>query len=412
MSSPPPATRAWPAEGLTRVPYWIYQDEDIYRREQERIFRGATWNFLGLEAELPRPGDYKTGFVGEMPVVAARDGTGELRVFENRCAHRGALICIKDRGNAKEFACVYHNWTYDLQGNLTGVAFRRGIQGKGGMPADAKPEHGAPRKFRVANYCGLVFATLSEATPPIEEYLGAEVAARVRRVMKGPVKPLGGYSQVFPNNWKLYLDNVKDTYHASLLHSFFATFRLNRLSQQGGVIVGGDGGSHVSYTMMHTDTGGDEYEKAGMRSAAGGYRLEAPEMLDAVDEIGDGISLQILGVFPGFVLQQIMNSLAVRQVVPRGVRETELVWTCFGYADDDETMLERRMKQANLIGPAGYISMEDGAATAFVQRGIEGASDRAAFVEMGGRDAGSSESRVSETSVRGLWQAYRRHMGL
>jgi anthranilate 1,2-dioxygenase large subunit/terephthalate 1,2-dioxygenase oxygenase component alpha subunit len=185
---------------------------------------------------------------------------------------------------------------------------------------------------------------------------------------------------------------------------------LNRLSQKGGVIVSRDGGNHVSYTMMRTDTGGDDYEKAGMRSAQGGYRLEAPELLDAVDEIGDGISLQILAVFPGFVLQQIMNSLAVRQVLPKGVTQTELVWTCFGYADDDESMMERRMRQANLIGPAGYISLEDGAATSFVQRGVEGASDRAAFVEMGGRDVASGESRVSETSVRGFWQAYRRHM--
>ena len=404
--------RTWPAEGLARVPYWVYQDEDIYRREQERIFRGATWNFLGLEAELPAPGDFKTTFVGEMPVVVTRDGKGRLRAFENRCAHRGALLCIKQRGNAKEFACVYHNWTYDLEGNLTGVAFRRGIQGKGGMPADAKPETGAPRKFRVASFCGLIFATLSEATPPLEDALGPEIAARIRRVMKEPIRLLGGYSQMFSNNWKLYLDNVKDTYHASLLHSFFTTFRLNRLSQKGGVIVGGDGGNHVSFTMMRTDTGSDEYERAGVRSAARGYRLEAPELLESVDEIGDGISLQILGVFPGFVLQQIMNSLAVRQVLPKGVAETELVWTCFGYVTDDEAMTERRMKQANLIGPAGYISMEDGAATAFVQRGVQGAAERAAFVEMGGRGVGSDESRVSETSVRGLWQAYRRHMEL
>jgi terephthalate 1,2-dioxygenase oxygenase component alpha subunit len=280
------------------------------------------------------------------------------------------------------------------------------------MPADARPEYGAPRQLRVSVFSGLVFGTLSQATPPVGEYLGPEIAARVRRVMKEPVRILGGYSQVFPNNWKLYLDNVKDTYHASLLHSFFATFRLNRLSQQGGVIVGGDGGSHVSYTMMRTDTGGDEYEKAGMRSAAGGYRLEAPELLESVDELGDGISLQILGVFPGFVLQQIMNCLAVRQVLPKGVGETELAWTCFGYASDDETMTERRLKQANLVGPAGYISMEDGAATAFVQRGVKGAAERSAFVEMGGRGVASDESRVSETSVRGLWQAYRRHMDL
>jgi anthranilate 1,2-dioxygenase large subunit/terephthalate 1,2-dioxygenase oxygenase component alpha subunit len=405
-------SRVWPEEGVTRVPYWVYQDEEIYRCEQERVFRGATWNFLGLEAELPKPGDFKTTFVGEMPVVVTRDAQGELRCFENRCAHRGALLCLKDCGNAKEFACVYHNWTYDLEGNLTGVAFRRGIQGKGGMPADAKPESEAPRKLRVETLCGLVFGTLSEATPPVERFLGAEVVAKVRRVMKEPVRVLGGYSQVFPNNWKLYMDNVKDTYHASLLHLFFTTFRLNRLEQKGGVIVGGDGGSHVSFTMMKTDRGAGEYEKAGMRSAKGGLTLEAPQVIESVDEIGDGITLQILAVFPGFILQQIMNSLAVRVMLPKGVGRCELVWTCFGYASDDAKMTELRLKQSNLVGPAGYISMEDGAATGFVQRGVAGASGRASFVEMGGRGVASDESRVNETSVRGMWQAYRKHMGL
>jgi len=405
-------SRVWPAEGITRVPYWVYQDEAVYAREQERIFRGATWNFLGLEAELPDAGDFKTTFVGDMPVVVTRDEAGELRCFENRCAHRGALLCLKQRGNAREIACVYHNWTYNLQGDLTGVAFRRGIQGKGGMAADAKPECHGPRKLRVATACGLMFATLSAATPPLEEYLGPEILQRIRRVMKAPLKLLGGYSQIFPNNWKLYLDNVKDTYHASLLHTFFTTFRLNRLSQKGGVIVGGDGGNHVSFTMMKTDARGDEYEKAGMRSAKDGYRLESPALLDSVDEIGDGITLQILAVFPGFVLQQIMNSLAVRQVLPKGVGRTELVWTCFGFESDDAAMSERRLKQANFIGPAGFISMEDGAATGFVQRGVQGAPDFAAVIEMGGATVASDESRVTETSVRGLWQAYRRHMGL
>ena len=404
--------RVWPSEGLTRVPYWIYQDENVYAREQERIYRGATWNFLGLEAELRDAGDFKTTFVGDMPVVVTRDERGALNCFENRCAHRGALLCLKDRGSAKEIACVYHNWTYDLQGNLTGVAFRRGIKGQGGMPEDAQPESQAPRKLRVTTFCGLVFATLSEATPPFERYVGAEVAARIRRVMKEPVRVLGGYSQILPSNWKLYFENVKDTYHASLLHLFFSTFRLNRLEQKGGVIVGGEGGSHASFTMMKTDSSGDEYERAGMRSVSGGYRLEAPQMLDSVDEFGDGVTLQILTVFPGFVLQQIMNCLAVRQVLPKGVGRTELVWTAFGYASDDDEMAERRMKQANLVGPSGYISLEDGAATGFVQRGAQGAAGHASVVEMGGRGVASSESRVTETSVRGLWQQYRKHMEL
>jgi anthranilate 1,2-dioxygenase large subunit/terephthalate 1,2-dioxygenase oxygenase component alpha subunit len=405
-------SRTWPAEGLARVPYWVYQDESVYAREQERIYRGASWNFLGLEAELPNPGDFKTTFVGEMPVVVTRDESGEIRCFENRCAHRGALLCLEDRGSAKEIACVYHNWTYDLRGNLTGVAFRRGIKAQGGMPEDAQPESQAPRKLRVTVFCGLMFATLSEATPPFERYVGPEVAARVRRVMKEPVRVLGSYSQILPSNWKLYFENVKDTYHASLLHLFFSTFRLNRLEQKGGVIVGGEGGSHVSFTMMKTDSSGDEYEKAGMRSVSGGYRLEAPQMLESVDEYGDGITLQILTVFPGFVLQQILNCLAVRQVLPKGPGKTELVWTAFGYASDGEAMTQRRIRQANLVGPSGYISLEDGAATGFVQRGVQGGAAHASVVEMGGRRVESSESRVTETSVRGFWQQYRGHMGL
>jgi anthranilate 1,2-dioxygenase large subunit/terephthalate 1,2-dioxygenase oxygenase component alpha subunit len=149
-----------------------------------------------------------------------------------------------------------------------------------------------------------------------------------------------------------------------------------------------------------------------MRSVSGGYRLEAPQMLESEDEFGDGVTLQILAAFPGFVLQQIMNCLAVRQVLPKGVGKTELVWTAFGYASDDEKMTERRMKQANLVGPAGYISLEDGAATGFVQRGVAGASAWSSVVEMGGRGVESNDSRLTETSVRGFWQEYRRHMGV
>ncbi|HEY4372202.1 MAG TPA: Rieske 2Fe-2S domain-containing protein [Burkholderiales bacterium] len=402
--------RAWPAEGLRRVPYWVYQDEDIYAREQEKIFRGPVWNFLCLEAELPAPNTYRTSDIGDMPVVVTRDAEGKLHAFENRCAHRGALLALKRSGEAKEIACIYHNWTYDLAGKLQGVAFRRGIAGKGGMPADAKPECNAPRQVRLEVYHGVVFGTLADATPPMEEYLGPDVAEKFRRVMNRPVKPLGGYTQMLNSNWKLYMENVKDSYHASLLHVFFAKFRINRLTHKGGVIVNGDGGCHVSFS--HEGASGNEYEKAGVRSAAGTFVLEAPELVASVDEWGDGGTIQILSVFPGFVLQQIKNCLAVRRVVPRGVRQTELIWTAFGYADDDEAMTQRRLVQANLIGPAGFISMEDGAATGFVQRGVAGASDYQSFVEMGGAGVASDESRVTETSVRGMWQAWRRHMGL
>ena len=402
--------RSWPAEGATRVPYWVYQDPQTYEAEQARIFRGPTWSYLCLEAELPEPGSFLTTFVGDMPVVVARDPAGAIHAFENRCAHRGALICMEARGKAERFSCIYHNWTYDHAGNLTNVAFRRGIAGKGGMSADAKPESQSPKKLRTASLGGLVFGTLSQEVPSLEDYIGPEVLPRLKRVLKKPLKLLGTYTQVLPNNWKLYMDNVKDTYHASLLHLFFTRFRINRLTQGGGVFVSADGAHHCTYTQMVEDKG-DAYEKDGMRSAGSqAFTLENPEVLQQVDEFGDGVSIQILSLFPGFVLHQIRNSLAARQVVPKGVERTELHWTLFGFADDDEAMTKRRLLQANLVGPAGYISMEDGAATGFVQRGIAGSPDRTSVIEMGGAGVASDDSRITETAVRGLWQAWRRHM--
>ena len=404
--------KSWPAEGVTRVPYWVYQDAEVYKEEQAKIWRGRTWSYLCLEAELPEPQSFVTTFVGDMPVVVTRDANGVLHAWENRCAHRGALVAMQARGKVERFTCIYHNWTYDHAGNLANVAFRRGIAGKGGMAPDAKPESQAPKKLRVASLDGLVFGTLSPETPSLEDYIGPQILPRLRRVLKKPLKVLGAYTQVLPNNWKLYMDNVKDTYHASLLHMFFTRFRINRLTQKGGVFVSTDGAHHCTYTEMVEDKG-DAYEKDGMRSAGSStsqFRLEAPELLEQVDELGDGVSIQILTLFPGFVLHQIRNSLAARQVVPKGVERTELHWTLFGFADDDEAMTRRRLMQANLVGPAGYISMEDGAATGFVQRGIAGSPDRTSVIEMGGAGVASDDSRITETAVRGLWQAWRRHM--
>jgi anthranilate 1,2-dioxygenase large subunit len=117
-------------------------------------------------------------------------------------------------------------------------------------------------------------------------------------------------------------------------------------------------------------------------------------------------------VFPTFVLQQIQNAIAVRQIVPRAIDKTDVNWTYIGFTDDTPEKRLTRIKQGNLVGPAGYISMEDGCVGGFVQLGIAGASGQEAVLEMGGSQAQSSESRVTEASVRGFWKAYRSNMGL
>ena len=152
--------------------------------------------------------------------------------------------------------------------------------------------------------------------------------------------------------------------------------------------------------------------KGGLRAWKEGYALADPRLIRGRDEFGDGVSLQILTVFPTFVSQQVQNALAVRQVVPKGVDRTELLWTYYGFDDDDPELAEQRLLQANLVGPAGFISMEDGAVGGFVQRGAAGADGLDSVVEMGGAGTESQRGRATETSVRGFWKAWRAVMGL
>jgi phenylpropionate dioxygenase-like ring-hydroxylating dioxygenase large terminal subunit len=277
-------------------------------------------------------------------------------------------------------------------------------------PSFSKAAHG-PRKLRTAILHGLVFASLSPEAPALEAYLGPDILGRVARVLRGRVRVLGRFVQVLPNNWKLYVENVKDTYHASLLHAFFGTFRITRLTQGGGILVSPDGGHHASYTIDRADDrASTAYRDQGIRSERQGYRLADPSLLESVDEFGDGIQLQILTVFPGFVLQQIQNCLAVRQVLPKGPDAMELHWTYFGFADDTPEMSTRRLRQLNLVGPAGYVSMDDGCVGGFVRRGAAAAADEVSVVNMGGEGTESAETRATEASVRGFWKAYRRYM--
>ena len=98
----------WPALDYSRVPYRLYHDTEIYALEQERIFRGSAWSFLGLEAEIPEPGDCRASYVGETPIIFNRDETGTVKAFVNRCAHRGALVRRELSGNAAQHICIYH----------------------------------------------------------------------------------------------------------------------------------------------------------------------------------------------------------------------------------------------------------------------------------------------------------------
>jgi anthranilate 1,2-dioxygenase large subunit len=256
-----------------------------------------------------------------------------------------------------------------------------------------------------------VFGTFSDATVPVEDFLGATHAKMIRRNLGRPLRLLGMHSQIIHNNWKLYAENVRDSYHATLLHTFYTTFKVNRLDMDGGMLLSDDGRHSISYAKRGTLQQADEYRQ--VHSAQYDSALAAPQLLDSWPEFEDGITHCIQTVFPTLVVQLTLNSLAVRFYTPRGLDRTELFWIYLGYQDDDEQQTRMRTMQGNLTGAAGLVSLEDGCINEFVQRGTRGSEDRNAFLEMGGRDVASSDgSRATETGIRGFWQGYRELMGL
>ncbi|WP_295685563.1 Rieske 2Fe-2S domain-containing protein [Nevskia ramosa] len=401
----------WKQTDQMQVPYQVFTDPRIFNSEQERIFRGPHWSFLGLEAEMPEPNDFKATYLGDTPVVVTRDRGGVIHAWVNRCAHRGAMVCRDRRGNADAFTCIYHQWLYDAEGNLRGVPFRRGLGGEGGMPSsfDMK-EHRLP-PLRVATYCGLIFASFARDSEveSLETYLGAEVCAMLDRIFGRPIELLGDERQVMHANWKLYSENTRDAYHGSLLHLFHATFGLYRSTQKGGCQMDTQG-RHSLITATKTESK-DEVSTGGLRTyQEGKFSLEDPSLLTGTPDFSDGVSLVILAIFPNLVVHQIANSLAVRQMLPRAVDQMELVWTYFGYADDSTEARGSRLKQMNLVGPGGLISMEDGEAMELVQQAIARDGEATSYIAMGGRKGEPQENLVNEAPIISYWDYYRRAM--
>jgi salicylate 5-hydroxylase large subunit len=402
---------AWPEGGVTRVPHWVYSDERVYRRELERIFEGPTWSYVALEAEVPEPGDRLLTSVGETPVIVVRDRAGDVNVLVNRCAHRGVTLCTTAGStSARHLTCPYHQWRYGLDGTLVGLPFRRGVGGNGGMPEEFTPAAHGLTRLRVARRNGVVFASRSPDTPPFEEYLGAEMLGWFDRVFDGrPLRILGRLRQRIPANWKLMVENIKDPYHASLLHVFLVTFGLFRADQPSEVRMDPSGAHAVLVSSRAPRAATDA--TAEMGAYRPDLRLADARLLDPVAEFPGAATVVMQTIWPNLIVQQQSNTLATRQLVVRGPGRFDLNWTFFGYEDDDEAMRTRRLRQANLMGPAGLVSVDDSEVLALAQQGCAG-GDGVSIVEMGGHDTDGVPHMVTEVALRAFYRHYREVMEL
>lgn len=201
-----------------RVHRRVYGDPDIFELEMENIF-GRAWIYVGHDSQIKNPGDFITTKIGKRSMVLTRHSDGQVHVIHNQCAHRGAMVVADNAGNAEEFVCCYHGWTYDTTGKLIRVPLKHGY------PEHFDPENPAismVRAPRVDNYRGFIFASLASDGPTLADFLGymtTSIDDMVDRAPDGELEIAGGvFKHAFDGNWKLYLENLCDAAHPLFVH--------------------------------------------------------------------------------------------------------------------------------------------------------------------------------------------------
>ena len=190
------------------LPGYVYTSREFEEYEKDRIFM-RDWLCIGRVEELPNHGDYMTLRIMGEPVLVARDGKGRLAAFSNVCRHRGVEVA-QGAGNAREFRCPYHGWTYDLRGVLKAAP----------EMSDSAAELGNCRlpMLRAEVYRGWLFLSFDPDAPP----LAATLADFDREF--GWLRPedcvLADKTVIdLDCNWKFAVEHLMDLYHLRAAHA-------------------------------------------------------------------------------------------------------------------------------------------------------------------------------------------------
>src|SRR5262249_12943478 len=182
--------------------------------------------------------------IAGLPVLLTREARGDVHVLLNACRHRGARLladsAVCDRNS---LSCLYHGWTYGLNGQLLSVPRREAF------PTCDLAMHGLPELPSIIQH-GLIWTVLDPhvmEAPDIAAYLAGlnddltELGIANHRFFR--------QNAVLRNaNWKLIIDAFVEFYHIKRLHAstigqFFADAKAaaERVGPHLRMLVGRDG---------------------------------------------------------------------------------------------------------------------------------------------------------------------------
>lgn len=342
----------------------VYASPEVFELELQKLFHQG-WVYIAHESEIPRPGDFVCRWIGRQSVILNRDSRGALHLFMNRCRHRALTVCQVETGNAANFRCAYHGWTYSDDGKLVGVTQPQGY-GDGFRREDL-----GLTPVRLEAYRGFVWGNLSPNGVGLEEHLGLAGKHAIDLFCDASpegeiVLQQGCLKGVSRGNWKL---QGGDGYHPPVTHEAnFYYFTRQRRGEAGnpvqntgtmeqGFISRDLGNGHIALDVrtsgqrsLHYPPGAPWLEKY-RRDLIAAHGEKRAEFI--VRSLGNPHTVFMPNL-------HLVNACDVSSVRPIAVDYFEVYFFCAFLKGAPDELNEFRLRDTETrMGAAGYINPDD-----------------------------------------------------
>jgi phenylpropionate dioxygenase-like ring-hydroxylating dioxygenase large terminal subunit len=198
-----------PDLGHDLIPAERYYSPEFMEKEWQHIWT-KVWLLGGRSDDIKEIGDYVCTDIGRESVIIVRQDDGSLRAFPNVCLHRGNRLRPEGQGNAQNFRCMYHHWTYDLEGKICRIP-----------DLDSFPQGGPPEGRLPSLPCGewghFVWFSLNPNVEPLEDYLGV-IPQHLDPYHFERMAWKRDYTIEWECNWKTSADAFHENYHVQGIH--------------------------------------------------------------------------------------------------------------------------------------------------------------------------------------------------